>query len=67
MASRPAETPAAPSEREAMLIQCVGEMGRGLAILDKELRRGQFNDARLSVAMLLTVVQTADALIAGTE
>ena len=50
------------SEAHAAVIQCVAEIDRGLTILDAELRRGQFNAARVTVGTLKGIVGLLDDL-----
>lgn len=49
MANPPAEL---RKEREALMIQYIGEMNRGLSIVDSELRRGDVTAARETVAFM---------------
>lgn len=51
------------SEAHAAVIQCVAEIDRGLTVLDLELRRGQFNAARVSVGTLKGIVGLLDDLV----
>lgn len=51
------------SEAHAAVIQCVAEIDRGLTVLDLELRRGQFNAARVSVGTLKGIIGLLDDLV----
>ena len=51
------------SEAHAAVIQCVAELDRGLTVLDMELRKGQFNAARVSVGALKVIVGMLDELV----
>lgn len=47
-------------EARRAAIQALAEVNRGLDILDAELRRGMFADARESVAAMRSLVRVAD-------
>lgn len=49
--------------REALLLQFVAEVERGLIILDGELKRGDFSAARETVAMMRLATVAVDGSI----
>lgn len=51
------------AEREALLIQYIGEMNRGLSIVDAELRRGDVPAARETVAFMRLATTAVDGSI----
>jgi hypothetical protein len=51
-------------EPGAVLLQTIGELGRGLAVLDQEVRTRQYAAARDSVATLQLLVQVLDSAAA---
>ena len=56
-----------PAERDAHLIQCTGELGRGLDLLRQELRAGDFRSAIDTVATLKTIVELQDSILGGRD
>jgi hypothetical protein len=50
------------AEREALLIQYVAEMNRGLSIIEKELRAGDVNGARETVAFMRLATVLVDGV-----
>lgn len=50
-------------EHEAQLIQCIGELDRGLTVLKAELRQGDFVASRNTAKLLEVLVQIADQTI----
>ena len=57
------EAPSTIEEAEAMVIQTVGEISRGLDIAALELKRGRFTAAREAIQMTKQIVVLQDRLM----
>lgn len=62
-AARRLAEPMISGDYEAALIQIVAEWGRGLEILDRDLRRGNFTASRQTVKGLSHLTTLADQII----
>lgn len=57
------EAPSTIEEAEAMVIQTVGEISRGLDMAALELKRGRFTAAREAIQMTKQIVVLQDRLM----